>query len=79
MHVSENALGYMKDISAKVTKMPRNSSVLYKHSNTQHSADPPAYLGVIRLEDGQLFWAAIWSRTVHGKQVVELQLRRKIN
>jgi hypothetical protein len=68
----------VKDITAKVGKMPRNSAVLYKHTSSKDEPDPPAYLGVIRLEDGQLFWAAIWGRTVNRKQTVELQLKRKI-
>jgi hypothetical protein len=68
----------MKDITAKVSKMPWNSAVLYRHTSSSSSPDPPAYLGVIRLEDGQIFWAAIWSRVVNGKQAVELQLKRKI-
>ena len=69
----------MKDVTAKASKMPRNSAVLYRHVNSKNSSDPPTYLGVIRLEDGQIFWAAIWGRIVNGKQAVELQLKRKID
>jgi hypothetical protein len=69
----------MRDITAKVSKLPRNSAVLYRHVNSKGNPDPPSYLGIIRLESGQLFWVAIWGRIVNGKPAVELQLKRKIN
>jgi hypothetical protein len=70
--------GMTKDITAKVSKMPRNSAILYRHINSKRNPDPPAYLGLIRLKDGQIFWAVIWGRIVSGKRAVELQLKKKI-
>jgi len=63
----------VKDISAKVSSMPRNGSILYRNREPK-DGDPASYGGVLRLSDGQTFWAYIWPRKIGDKDVVELKL-----
>jgi hypothetical protein len=56
--------------------MPRDSAILYRN-RTPRPGDPYSYLGVLKLADGAVYWAAIWPRLVNGSPVVELQLKPK--
>jgi hypothetical protein len=65
------------DITTKVSSLPRDTPVLYKRAPSPGDPDPPAYLGVLSLADGQLFWAAASAQIVNGKPVTELRLTPK--
>jgi hypothetical protein len=63
----------LKDITTKSSNMERGTVILYRNLNRQ-GTDPASHGGVLRLRDGQTFWAYIWPRKVNGQTVVELQL-----
>ena len=66
-----------KDITSLCSCMPRNGAVLYKNRKPK-GVDPASYGGVLRLSNGEAFWAYIWPRVVRGKPVVELRLVPKL-
>jgi hypothetical protein len=65
-----------KDITARAPCMQRDTAILYRNRKPS-GADPASYGGLLRLADGQTFWAFIWPRLVRGRPVVELRLVRK--
>jgi hypothetical protein len=66
----------VSDISDRAHTMPRNSAILYRNARPKND-ESPAYAGLLRMSDGQKFWALLWRRTVKGKAVVELKLVEK--
>jgi hypothetical protein len=66
-----------KDISSDSSCMERGSGILYKVLKPV-GTDPASYGGVLKLPNGEIYWAYIWPRLVRGKPVVELRLTPKI-
>jgi hypothetical protein len=57
--------------------MERGTAILYRNLKPV-GTDPASYGGVLRLTNGETYWAYIWPRLVRGKTVVELRLTPKI-
>jgi hypothetical protein len=58
--------------------MPRGSCLLYRNPHLhQQGPDAPEYLGVIRLQNGELYWVTAWNRLVNGKCAIEINLSPK--
>jgi hypothetical protein len=64
----------LSDITDRSSRMPRNSTILYRTPSPRSGADPAHYRGMLRLRDGRLFWIGGWFRTVNGQTVLELRL-----
>jgi hypothetical protein len=67
-----------RDASSRAHTMPRNSALLYPNRNPKDSHSPK-YLGLLKLDDGRVFWVGIWRAFVNGEPVVELKLSEKGN
>jgi hypothetical protein len=68
----------LADITAQASRMPRNSTILYRNPPPRAAADWPSYRGVLRLlHDGKVFWVSLWPRTVRGQLVYEIKLSPK--
>lgn len=65
-----------KDITAKADKMPRGACLLYRNRKPKGD-DPWSYYGVLKQEDGQMFWVLAWPRVVNGETVIELKFTPK--
>jgi hypothetical protein len=63
----------VKDITDKAAHMERGTAILYRNRKPK-DGDAAAYGGLLRLSDGQTFWAFIWPRKIGKKDVVELRL-----
>jgi hypothetical protein len=74
--VTTNSKPRFRDISSRSHQLGRNSSILYRNRNPKGD-DPASYYGLIRIADGQTFWAYIWPRLVNGNAAVELRLKPK--
>jgi hypothetical protein len=60
------------DITAKSSKMPRNTAILYpKKAGQPESAGH--YRGFQKFESGACFWVKAWVRTVNGVRVIEIE------
>jgi hypothetical protein len=66
-----------KDLSGRVGKMPRGSTILYINQSP-HGDDPSHWRGVIRLLDGSLHWVGVWERTLGNREVLEVRLQPKV-
>jgi len=68
----------MKDATSRASKMPRGSGLLYPNPHLhQQGDDPPEYIGVIRLQNGEFYWVLARNRIVNGKCAIEINLETK--
>jgi hypothetical protein len=71
---SERKLG--EDVSNRASRMPKNSSILYRNRTPRHDASPH-YRGLLKLENGDTYWVGLWVRQLRGEPVLEIKLTRK--
>src|SRR5262245_36285610 len=62
-----------EDVSDRASRMPRNAALLYRNK-TPKDPTSPHYRGLLRLEDGQVFWIGLWVRSVNGERALEIRL-----
>jgi hypothetical protein len=68
----------MKDVTDRATKMQRGNCLLYRNPHLhEQGRDAAEYIGVIRLQNGDLFWVLAWNRYVNGKCSIEIVLNPK--
>ena len=62
-----------EDVSARSSKMPRNSALLYRNKAPK---DPTSahYRGLIRMLNGDSYWVGLWVRRIDQERVLEIKL-----
>jgi hypothetical protein len=67
-----------EDVSARSHKMPRNSTLLFRNRSPKNAASSH-YRGLLKLENGDAFWCALWVRRIDQERVLEIKLSPKIS
>jgi hypothetical protein len=65
-----------EDVTARSSKMPRNSTLLYRNKAPK-DARASHYRGLLKMLNGDSYWIGLWVRTVNGERVLELKLSPK--
>jgi hypothetical protein len=67
-----------EDVSARSSKMPRNSALLYRNKAPK-DATSAHYRGLLKLENGDAYWVGLWVRRIDQERVLEIKVSRKIS
>jgi hypothetical protein len=72
-----NAPQLIEDVRERASKMPRNSTLLYRNKNPK-DATSSYYRGLLKLENGDAYWCGLWVRRLGDERIFEIRLARKI-
>jgi hypothetical protein len=61
------------DISDRAHQMARGAAILYRNKKSKNEASPH-YRGITKLHNGDVYWLALWVRSLRGDAVLEIKL-----